>query len=153
MYSIDTSGFLDGMRRYYPPATFPGIWARMEDLAEAGHLKLCEMVKGELAKRDDEALRWVEARREMVLPLDDDRQRIVKDLLRTYPRLVDTRKGRSGADPFVIAVAVKFKCPVVTGEPFTGNMVKPRIPDVCQEMGIPYLSFLQLIQREGWVFK
>lgn len=152
MYSLDTSGFLDGIKRYYPPDTFPGVWTRMEGLVADRRVKACEMVKAEIAKRDDDALAWMEEHPDIVLPLDEERQRIVRDLLRNYPRLVDTRRGRSGADPFAISVAVKFNCPVITGEPRTGNMESPKIPDVCAAMGLEAISFLELIKRERWVF-
>ena len=40
---------------------------------------------------------------------------------------------------------------VVTGEQPTGNLKRPRIPDVCQALGIPCLSLLQFIRHQGWV--
>jgi len=153
MYSIDTSGFLDGMKRHYPPDAFPGVWDKMSELAAAGNLKICEMVKVEFEKRDDEAQKWFEERPDTIIALDEKRQGIVRDLLAKYPRLVDTKKGRSGADPFVIALALSSGCPVITGEVPSGNIDKPKIPDVCAAVGVPTLSFLQLIQRERWVFK
>jgi hypothetical protein len=45
----------------------------------------------------------------------------------------DTHKGRSQADPFVIATAVCLGADavVVTGEKRRGNLAIPKIPDVC----------------------
>jgi hypothetical protein len=152
VYSLDASGLLDGIKRFYPPDTFPGIWIKMDGLAQGGRLKACEMVRAEIEKRDDAASEWLKAHPDVVLPLDEERQMIVRDLLRRFPRLVDTRRGRSGADPFVIAVGVRFQCPVITGEGRTGNMESPRIPDVCDALGLETITFLELIQRERWVF-
>jgi hypothetical protein len=50
-------------------------------------------------------------KRHCSLEIDDDVQEIVKEILRDHPRLVDTVKGRSGADPFVIALAETTKPP------------------------------------------
>jgi hypothetical protein len=69
-----------------------------------------------------------------------------------YPRLVDTRRGRMGADPFVIAVAKLNNCTVVTNEALTNNIKKPNIPDVCAALNVRCLNILQMIQAEGWVF-
>lgn len=153
MYSLDSSGLLDGMIRYYPPENFPGIWARIDEMIAASELKACEMVQVEMQRRDDEVLAWMQARPALILHLDEGRQRIVRDLLRDYPRLVDERRGRSGADPFVIAVAVQNRCPVITGEKPSGNLEKPRIPDVCRALGIETMTFLDLIRQKGWVFR
>ncbi|MFC3229372.1 DUF4411 family protein [Marinibaculum pumilum] len=153
MYSIDTSALLDGLVRHYPIATFPGLWSRIDDLIQNNRLKACEMVKDELDRRDDDASAWIKARPEMVVPIDTERQPHIRRILATHPRLVDTRRGRSTADPFVIALAMQLGCPVVTGEAATGVPTKPNIPDVCQAEGIECITFLQLIQRSGWVFR
>ena len=72
-----------------------------------------------------------------------------KSLLRKYPRLVDTRKGRSGADPFVIGLAQMHNpsLTVVTEEK-GGTADKPHIPYVCQEEDIRCVSLLDLITEQ-----
>ncbi|MGC8907013.1 MAG: DUF4411 family protein [Desulfomonilaceae bacterium] len=32
---MDTSGLLDGWRRYYPPDVFPLVWTRLDELINA----------------------------------------------------------------------------------------------------------------------
>jgi hypothetical protein len=68
-----------------------------------------------------------------------------------YPRLVDTSKGRSGADPFVIALAAAANpiMTVVTEE----HPGKTKIPDVCKKEGIKFCNLADLIEQEGWKFK
>jgi hypothetical protein len=66
--------------------------------------------------------------------------------LKKYPRLVDTLKGRSQTDPFIIAVAAELTATVVTGEAF-GTSEKPRIPFVCQSEGIKCITFLEMIRE------
>lgn len=60
---------------------------------------------------------------------------------------MDTLRGRSKADPFVIATAIERNAVVVTGELPTGNMNKPRIPDVCNAKSIRSISFLDMIRE------
>jgi len=85
----------------------------------------------------------------------DDLQIRVAEIMGRYPRLVDTRKNRSTADPFVIAVA-SLNDPnfvVVTQEGPTNNIAKPKIPDVCAAEGLGCISILDLIVREDWRVK
>lgn len=42
----------------------------------------------------------------LFVPIDEEQQQHVATILARYERLVDTRKNRSAADPFVIALAM-----------------------------------------------
>jgi hypothetical protein len=65
----------------------------------------------------------------------------VARIMKAYPRLVDTVKGRSGSDPFVIALAASTNPTMtVVTEEFVG---KVRIPDVCNADKIQQSSLTQ----------
>jgi hypothetical protein len=49
----------------------------------------------------------------LFVEIDDACQLDVIRIMAAYPRLFDTVKGRSGGDPFVIALA-RIKCPPMT---------------------------------------
>jgi hypothetical protein len=152
-YSIDTSALLDGWVRYYPPDAFPGLWVRIEKLIEDGDLRATEEVLHELEVKDDDVYAWAKERKDgLSVPIDDRIQPAVAAILEDFEKLLDTRKNRSAADPFVIALAQIEGCMVVTGEGTTGNLNRPNIPDVCSGLGVPCISLLQLIRREGWRF-
>lgn len=146
-YCVDTSGWLDGWQRNYPPDVFPTLWAKVEALVSTGEIFSSEEVYVELQKKDDDIHDWVKARKNMLVPLSEEIQKIASDLLSEFPRLVDTLRNRSKADPFVIATAINRGGTVVTGEPVTGNMSKPRIPDVCNVKGVRCITFLQMIRE------
>ena len=55
---------------------------------------------------------------------------------------------RSGVDPFVIALAMVNQGTVVTEENATGNIAKPRIPDVCDALGVPCLTLIGYIEAQ-----
>ena len=151
-YCVDTSGWLDGWQRNYPRDVFPTLWRRVEVVIEAGDIFSSEEVYVELQKKDDEIHDWMKARKEMLVPLTEEIQTIASDLLAEFPRLVDTLRNRSKADPFVIATAIDRKATVVTGEPITGNMTKPRIPDVCNVREVRCINFLQMIRELNLTF-
>jgi hypothetical protein len=151
-YSIDTSAILDGWVRYYPPDVFPAVWARVEGLIVSGHLVAADEVLQELAKRDDAAYEWALRHRAMFVALDEEVQKAVSGILHDHERLVDTRRNRSAADPFVIGLAQVHQLVVVTGEPATGRPERPNIPDVCAVLGLRCISLLELIREQGWKF-
>ena len=71
--------------------------------------------------------------------------------MRALPRLVDTVKDRSGADPFVIALAATHapKMVVLTEE----QRGKTKIPDVCVSERIDWCGLADFIEREDWKFE
>jgi Domain of unknown function (DUF4411) len=143
---------MDGWVRHYPPDVFPTLWARLQEVIAAGDIVSSEEVYVELAKKSDELHAWIKDRKDMLVPMSEEVQRVVVNLLARYPRLVDTLRNRSMADPFVIATAMTLDAVVVTGEVLTGRMDKPRIPDVCQENGIRWINFLQMIRELNLMF-
>lgn len=152
-YSIDTSAILDAWRRRYPPDVFPAVWERFDEAIEGGDLGASEEVLLEVEKRDDEVHAWVKARKaKMFVPIDEEQQRHVSSILGKHERLVDTRKNRSAADPFVIALAMAQGCAVVTAEATTGKADRPNIPDVCLAMGVRSMTLLELFREQGWRF-
>ena len=149
-YCFDTSIFINAWQRDYPPDVFPTIWNNIEELIADWRVVTPEEVRVELKRKDDEVLKWALERSHMFIPIDASIQLAVTDILRCYPRLIDTRKSRSGADPFVVALAQIRHLTVVTYEDKTGNMNKPRIPDVCDALNIKQLRFVDLARREHW---
>jgi len=152
-YCIDTSALIHAWRRSYPIRNFQPVWNRIDDLIEAERFLSSIEVLIELEKRDDDLFGWAKERESMFLNIEgDDLQIRIAEILGVYPRLVDTRKNRSAADPFVIAMASLYDPPlvVVTQEGPTGKIEKPHIPDVCVAEGLNCISILDLIVREDW---
>lgn len=75
--------------------------------------------------------------------INEEQQSHVAAILTRYEPLVDTRKNRSAADPFVIALAMAEGCAVVTAEAPTGKVDRPNIPDVCTGFSIRCLGLLE----------
>ncbi len=113
-YSIDTSSLLHGWVRAYPIAVsiFRPVWQLLDTLIANDRLKASVEVFNELRKKDDELTAYFKTRPNTFVEIKDNLiQNKVIEILEKYPRLVDTRKGRGGADPFVIAYAM-------TGKPY-----------------------------------
>jgi hypothetical protein len=123
----------------------------MDSLISEGRLKSSIEVLAELEKKEDDLFDWCKERQKnLFVDIDDACQQEVSRIMGAYPRLVDTVNGRSGTDPFVIALARTMGVPaiVVTEE----NPGKQRIPDVCKAEKIEWIKLADLIEIEGWQF-
>lgn len=152
-YSIDTSALIESYVRDFPPDIFPPVWEKLEELIDAGDLKAIEEVQYELEKKDDDVFNWAVNHGKLFLPTSIKIQEAVKSILKQHKTLIDTRKNRSGADPFVIALAQVEGLIVVTAEGLSGSLDRPKIPDVCKALGIQYYSMIDLFREEKWRFE
>jgi Domain of unknown function (DUF4411) len=152
IYSIDSSALIHGWRRVYRPKNFGIVWDHLGVLAEEGRLRASIEVLNELQRKEDELLVWCKDRKEkLFVEIDDDIQTHLSRIMGNHPRLVDTVKGRSSADPFVIALAATMNpSMIVVTEEYEG---KTRIPDVCIAESIEYCRLADLIERENWKFR
>ncbi|MDQ7827015.1 MAG: DUF4411 family protein [Candidatus Eremiobacteraeota bacterium] len=153
MYTIDTSSIIHGWHEAYPKDAFPALWQKIEELIDDGKLIAIEEVILELEKKEDVLHKWAIKQEKLCVPIDIDIQKEVREILKSHKRLLDTRKNRSGADPFVIALAKVRKCTVITNEKKTSSQEKPHIPDVCEKLGIRCINLLELILEQGWIFR
>lgn len=151
-YSFDTSSLLNGRRDLLPPGTFVSLWDSIESMIASGHIRCVDEVRHELAKREDSVHDWAKSQTELFVALTADVQVAAREVLTAHPRLVGVGGGRNGADPFVIALARARDGVVVTEELLTGNIEKPRIPDVCNAMGVRWLNLVRFVQEQGWTF-
>lgn len=129
---------------------FPTVWGRIDHLASNGYLIATEEVLSELEKQHDEVYEWLKTRPNMVVPIDGTIQPVVNQVLAAHPRLVNTQRGRSQADPFVIALARIENGVVVSGEHRSHNLNRPKVPDVCDDLGIPCMRLIDMFRQQGW---
>lgn len=150
-YSADTSMLIQTWR-LYPQNIFPSVWRMMDDLVNNSIIVATEEVRHELAKKDDDVLSWARQRRSLFVPVNDAVQLAVRNILRRYPRLIDTRRNRSGADPFVVGLAMAANLTVVTEERPTNSANRPSIPDACAGLGVRCINILDMLREEGGQF-
>lgn len=149
-FSLDTSGILDAWVRHYPPDVFPAIWLQMDLAATNGDIFVIDEVLKELERKDDGIHEWIKKRESMVIPIDAEVQRYVSQIMSKFGRLVDSKKNRSIGDPWVIALAQARGLIVVTGEKATGSLSKPKIPDVCKDLGVSCIEIVDFFRKQGW---
>jgi hypothetical protein len=151
-FSFDTSSLLNGRRDLLPPEVFTTLWTNVEAMIAAGDARAVDVVRDELTKRDDEVSTWARAQAGLFLPLDEPVQQATREILAAHPRLMGKGGGRNAADPFVIGLARVHGAIVVTEEAPSGNLDKPRIPDICEAMGAGWLNLIGFVRQQGWSF-
>jgi Domain of unknown function (DUF4411) len=152
-YSFDTSSLLNGRRDLLPSGTFPTLWEKIEAMIASGSIRCVDVVADELAVREDEIHRWAKGQADLFVPLTADVQNAVRVILEQHPRLIGVGNGRSGADPFVIALAHARNGVVVSEETASRNLEKPKIPNVCNALGIRCMTLMEFVQAQSWVFR
>lgn len=105
----------------------------------------------ELERQDDDVFAWAK-RHVTFMSLEDEIQASATEILARCPQLVNTRRSRSVADPFVIALARVQGLTVVTAERASRSSQKPRIPDVCAGVGVKGVALLGMFKELGWQF-
>jgi len=151
-YSLDTSALMQPWNDTYPRHIFGTFWDRYEELIDSGEAVAIDEVFLELEKRDDELCRWARTRKQMFMSAEEDVQLALKDVLGLSEKMLGSQKGRNAADPWVIALAKARSLTVVTMELSSGNLAKPKIPDVCSALGVQCINVIGLAQEQGWVF-
>lgn len=150
IYSLDASSLIEAYHNY-PIDNFPSLWAELEQLIKSDRLKMPELVFDEV--KDKELKKWCEEKQlksYIRVTIDQIDQNKVQALT---PKLVNPNTGESGGDPWVIALAQDIQdCIVVTQEKFSRNEDRPKIPNVCKDLGIECINLLGLIKRENWIF-
>lgn len=154
IYSMDTSSFMDWQARYYPVDVFVSLKGSMEALVAKARILAPALVREEIkAVGTDDLNKWVIANPAIFVPTADvlvDAQVIQNQ----FVGLRDPKSEFEEADAYVIALARQKGGIVVTQETSAAEKRKPPrshyIPDVCRELGIPCISLLGLLRREGW---
>jgi len=121
-------------------------------MIDEGAIMAVDEVRNELSRRDDEVCTWAKSQRNLFVPLDEDVQSATRIVLAKHEKLMGVGGGRNAADPFVIGLATARDAAVVTEESRSGSLNKPRIPDVCDDLGVGCINLIGFVLEQGWSY-
>src|ERR1700730_2359517 len=155
-YSVDSSSLMEWQARTYPMDVFPSLAARIDDLIIAGRFVAPVLVYEEVKSVGTaELIRWAGENESMFVPTAE----VLNEALSIQDQFAGLREPKAEyeeADAYVIALARIRGGIVITQETPAAEKRRPKraqyIPDVCRELGIPSISLLGLMRREGWRF-
>jgi hypothetical protein len=150
-YCLDANALIVPWNSYYSFKICPEFWKILEGLGHAGRIFIPKAVADEITKTEDRLAEWLKGSGISIYPVEEQTLLCLAKIFETdlvHERLVDNIKGRSLADPWVIAHAMDQKACVVTKEKKQTAMTdRIRIPNVCEKMNIPCIDDFQLIDE------
>lgn len=151
-YCLDANVLIQAWQKYYSPKLCPDYWTLLSSLGKEDKIFLPQLVFEEITRTDDELAKWLKDSDIPAYKIDGpvtEALRRVYSSNPTHQKLVDNVKGRSLADPWVVAHAIKENAIVVTKEEkiIAINTNRIKIPNVCDNMGIRWINDHQLAEE------
>ncbi len=153
IYCLDAGVFINSWTKHYPIEVFPSVWKHLEGLCGSRRVCVPSDVASEVAVGDDGVWQWLKEHKKIIAKPNDDIILQMKEIVNRFPRLTAEGSTRSAADPWLIAHAfIKGGILVTEEQPFR-NLNKPKIPDVCMELQMPYTNTVGLLRDTGYCAK
>lgn len=157
LYCLDSNFFIEAWNKYYSPDFCEGFWKILNEVGSSGTFYIPSHVKQEIFRVDDELKKWLASSKIVVKEVDENVTDCLKSIYakdEKHIQLVDSVKGRSLADPWIIAHAMNDNAIVVTKEekitdPSSGKI---KIPNVCENMGVRWITDFDFIREIGIKF-
>lgn len=157
IYCLDANVLIQAWQKYYSPKICPDYWDRLNELGKAGIIFLPSMVYEEITRTEDELSDWLKKSDIPKEAINEDVTNKLKLIYSSDPKhklLADNTKGRSLADPWLIAHAMSRGAIVVTKEEMItrADSKKVKIPNVCKNMGVPCIDDFEFIHQLHFKF-
>lgn len=152
---LDANTLIEAKNRYYAMTICPGFWQWLLLKNEALDLASIAPVMDELTKGNDELAGWVKENAGFFHGITDEGTQLA------YAQIVGLVADKApqmkvgameeflaGADPWLIAKAMVSGATVVTHEVL--NLDAKRkfiIPNICQELEVPFMNTFELLHR------
>ncbi len=156
-YCLDSNVLIQAWQKYYSPDLCPNYWKVLDELGAQGRIFIPEDVYKEITKTEDDLAAWLKDSKIPIVKVNEQVTACTKKIFSTDPvhkTLVDNRKGRSVADPWVIAHAMHAQATVVTKEEMitASSSKRIKIPNVCQNMNVRCIDDFQFIKELNITF-
>lgn len=149
-WCFDTSAFIEPLVRLYPPDIFGPVWEKLEELAEANIVTAPADVLLELEKQKDDLYAWASSRPGIFQAPDRAVMEVFTEIVNNHPDFMKVNSTKSGADPFVVAMAEVKKLTVVTYETMAKQDAAPKIPNICVARGLQTAQLVDVLRAEGF---
>ncbi|SKB87209.1 DUF4411 family protein [Dyadobacter psychrophilus] len=156
-YCLDANVLIQAWNFYYSPKFCPSYWDVLNELGKAGKIFVPNMVYEEIVRTDDDLCKWLKKSSIAIRDIDEKVIQCLQMIWAANPihkTLVDNVRGRSLADPWVIAHAMCEGAAVVTKEEKVTalNASRVKIPNVCENMGVEWMNDFGLVEDIGIAF-
>lgn len=154
MYLLDSNTYIQAKNFHYQMGFCPAYWDWLDQQYQRSHLASIITVYDELADGDDDLANWVRPRKSQFLSVADD---AIQDKFAEIAQHVAGLNGKKPehignflgkADPWLIATASTLGATIVTHEVLDPpNSSKVKIPNICADFEVPYITTFQLLNE------
>lgn len=155
-YLLDANSYIQAKNFHYRMGFCPGFWDWLDSSFKKGQLASIFMVYKELSEFGDELSNWVKQRPDHFLPVDDELTQNIYAAVAEHvmgmklPKDAEKVRFLNGADPWLVAKAVTTAQTIVTHEVLVpDNSQKIKIPNICKEFGVNYITSYDLLDSLG----
>jgi hypothetical protein len=146
-YIFDANCFIEPWNKFYSYSFFGDYWDKfIHTNCKDEKILIQREIYDEIVKKDDALSKWIKKHDFLIVETDLALTREVAKINNQFPKLTKETKGRSLADPFIIAIAKLRNATVVTMEN-DGSESKPKIPYVCTELKVKHINLYQFLER------
>jgi predicted nucleic acid-binding protein len=149
-YCLDANVLIQAWQKYYSMSLCPSYWDFLNDLGAAQRIFLPHHVREEIIRTEDDLAEWVKKSKIPIYPVDGPVTLELRKMYAANPaHQTLVARGRSLADPWVIATAMSTKACVVTKEEMitAQNSTKVKIPNVCKNMNVRCIDDFKFLQE------
>lgn len=149
-YCLDANVLIQAWQKYYSPQLCPSYWDMLSGLGVAQKIFLPYHVAEEITRTEDNLAEWLKGSRIPVRAVTEPVTLALRAIYQANPiHQTLVARGRSLADPWVIATAMSYGACVVTKEEMitAENSTKVKIPNVCQNMGVRCINDFEFLQE------
>lgn len=152
IYCIDANVLIQAWQKYYSPKFCPDYWIILNELGLQKRIFIPESVYEEITRTEDDLSKWLKKSDIPIRKIDEQVTKCLQSIFAQNPlhkNLVDNIRGRSLADPWVIAHAINEKATVVTKEEMVTaiNSKRIKIPNVCENMKVRCINDFKFIKE------
>lgn len=142
------------MRKNCPPDIFTSLWTNIDALIVNGEIVSPDLVLTEIERGTDDLAKMLKTKTGLFVPSLNAKMAVaVTAVLAACPTLANVDSPKNEADPFVVALALNINATVICQErPAKGPTGRQRIPNACDLMGIPCVSWQDFLREMGWTF-
>jgi len=152
---LDANTLIEAKNRYYGMAICPGFWEWLLLKNEVLDLASIAPVMDELTKGNDQLAVWVKDNSGFFHTITDQETQLafaqVAGLVASQApkmRVGAMDEFLAGADPWLIAKAMTTGATVVTHEVLNREVKRKFIiPNICQELNVPFLNTFELLHK------
>lgn len=155
VYLLDANVFIQAHRLHYGFDFCPAFWDWLIQKNDEKVVFSIEAICNELTRGDDDLSNWVKSHKKELFLLPDQitvSKFSVVSQWANNPTLnyqqTAINEFLSVGDYFLVCHALGHQMTVVTHEIASNSKKKIKIPDVCQALGVPFLSPFEMLRRE-----